>query len=138
GTEVVEQFGITHHAAHGSCASIGHEVVGGLLGLPLDGGAGNVATHGDTGDVDLVGLGQRTAVLLGNVIERRGKGVGIIDAGAYVVEVGAVGGGSPCTAVIQQVLAHRRVVHGQIRNLTAIAVGVHDQHAVPVLGDLDA
>src|SRR5690606_12916888 len=66
GTEVVEQFGITHHAAHGSCASIGHEVVGGLLGLPLDGGAGNVATHGNTGDVDLVGLGQRTAVLLGN------------------------------------------------------------------------
>src|SRR5690606_15307637 len=63
GTEVVEQFGITHHAAHGSCASIGHEVVGGLLGLALDGSAGNVATHGDTGDVDLVRLGQRTAVL---------------------------------------------------------------------------
>src|SRR5690606_25464218 len=138
GTEVVEQFGITHHAAHGSGASIGHEVVGSLLGLALDGGAGNVAIHGDTGDVDLVGLGKRTAILLGNVIERQSKGVGILEAGTYIVEVGAVGRGGPGIAVIQQILAHRRVVHGQIRNLTAIAVGVHDQHAIPVLGNLDA
>ncbi len=131
--EIFKLEGVTHYAAHGHGAVVLHRVVGGGQGLVLDGGGGDMAAHGVAHDVEAVRVGEA-----GDVGERQSQFVGVLDAGAHVVEVGGVAGGGPGVTVIQQPLANARVADGEFGTLAPVAVGVHHQAAVPDGRNLDA
>jgi hypothetical protein len=133
----VEQLGVAHHAAHGHGAVVANLVDGGGLGLGLHRRGGNVPAHGMAGDENLLRGAQCTAVLRRNLGEGLGQRIGVFHAGTHVVEVFAVTRGSPGIPVLDQVAANARVLHEQVGALARIAVGIHHQLAVPVLGHFD-
>lgn len=74
----------------------------------------------------------------GQARERQRQRVGVLHTGAHVVVVLAVARRRPGIAVGDQVGADRGVAHRQRHIGPAVAVGVHHEAAVPVLGHLDA
>lgn len=136
--KVVEQFGVAHHAAHRHRAVVLHLVVGGGVGLVLDGRRRDVAAHRMARDVDPRGRRELAAVGLGDGVELQGQRVGVFHARAHVVEILAVARGGPGVAVLDQEAADGGVVHLQQVAFAGVAMRVHHELAVPVGGHLDA